>query len=336
MIVDGLKKENISRAVELILAGDVVGFPTETVYGLGGDLLSETAVAKIFRVKERPHSDPLILHIASQDQLNFLAEEISEVGKLLIERFWPGPLTLILPKKSVVPDSVTAGLKTVAVRMPRHLVALALIKNSGKIIVAPSANRFQKLSPTSATAVEKELGQKIPLILDGGPCLVGVESTVLSLVDEPVILRPGGVTLEDIENLLGYKIKMGEAEKIDSRLSPGLLMFHYSPLKPLKFFKALELTQFAGLKCNAKVIQSGVLLCYSKDEEKKFKFAGFRETIILSSRGNQEEAAQNLFAMLRKADEGESHRIFALECPPHGLGATLNDRLKKAEHGFED
>ena len=170
MILDGRQKKNLEMAVELIRAGEIVGFPTETVYGLGGDALSEIALEKIFLAKGRPHSDPLILHVASHEQLSQIAEEVTHEARVLISKFWPGPLTLILRKKAVVPGLVTAGLNTVAVRMPRHLIALALIKNANRVIAAPSANRFQSLSPTTAIAVEKELGDRIQLILDGGPC----------------------------------------------------------------------------------------------------------------------------------------------------------------------
>jgi L-threonylcarbamoyladenylate synthase len=329
MILDGKKKTSIDRAVELIRAGDVVAFPTETVYGLGADALNAEAVEKIFQVKGRPESDPLIVHIADQTQLRLVAREIPDTAFNLISRFWPGPLTLVLAKSEQVPPQVTAGMETVAVRMPRNLIALALIKNSNRVIAAPSANRFQSISPTTAKDVEKELGERIPLILDGGPCQVGVESTVLSLVGEPTLLRPGGISIEDLEEALGGNIRRTPAAGDLPKASPGMLDFHYAPQKPLGFYSEAGLEKVLKGRGSKKALSQGVLICFSKAERKKFEDAGFAEMLVLSPRGNFDEAAQNLYGMLRKADEGPWRQIYALKCPEERLGHAINDTLKQ-------
>ena len=193
-------EENIKLAGKIIKEGGLVAFPTETVYGLGANALNPYAVAKIFEVKKRPTFDPLIVHISKIEWLEKLTTQVDEKALKLIEKFWPGPLTLVLPKSNIVPDIVTAGLPTVAIRMPSHNVALALIENAETPISAPSANPFGYISPTTADHVERMLGDKIDLILDGGKCPIGIESTVLSLIDEePKILRPGGLPVEEIE-----------------------------------------------------------------------------------------------------------------------------------------
>src|ERR1700733_11475418 len=217
MIVDGTIRKNMLKAVELIKSGELVAFPTETVYGLGANALNAQAVEKIFRVKQRPFADPLIVHVADLADIELVAkplgDKVQKMAILLMEKFWPGPLTLIFEKKPELPDIVTGGLKTVGLRMPKHIIARALIKNSGTPIAAPSANRFQSLSPTTAGAVERELGADIPVILDGGPCEVGLESTVLSLIEGPIILRPGGVSREDLEYVLDMSLPKYEKGK---------------------------------------------------------------------------------------------------------------------------
>ena len=196
--------ENIKLAVDLLDSGKLVAFPTETVYGLGADAFNKNAVAMIFEAKERPTFNPLILHVSSLNMLNNIASYTSEKIKLLADNFWPGPLTLILKKKEIVPYIVTSGLETVAVRMPNNSIALDLINKLGRPIAAPSANSFSKLSPTTAKHVEKHLGDKVDIILDGGNCKVGLESTIIEVSEESqVLLRPGGIPKEDIEKLIG-------------------------------------------------------------------------------------------------------------------------------------
>ncbi len=308
-------EENIKLAGSIIKKGGLVAFPTETVYGLGANALNPYAVAKIFEVKNRPTFDPLIVHISKIEWLEKLTKEIDERAFKLIEKFWPGPLTLVLPKSQIVPDIVTAGLPTVAIRMPSHPVALALIESSETPISAPSANRFGYISPTTAEHVEKQLGDKIDLIMDGGRCPIGVESTVLSLIDdEPAILRPGGLPVEEIEKVMG-KVKI--QTKSEKPLSPGQLPKHYSPRTPVKIFKSLD-----EIKGNENL---GILLFKKLDVDIKAKHIE-----ILSETGNLVEAAGNLFSALHRLDEANVDIIYAQGVPEVGLGLAIMDRLRKA------
>src|SRR3989440_4889285 len=252
------EEAKIERAGALIRAGEVVVFPTETVYGLGANALQARAVEGIFAAKGRPFSDPLIVHIAGEDALKDLTGALPEQVKQLTQEFWPGPLTLILPRSPLVPKLVTAGLETVAVRMPRHPVALALIRAAGLPIAAPSANRFMHVSPTTAQHALADLDGRVPLILDSGPCEVGVESTVLDLCSEvPRILRPGGVSLEalrailpDVQPPIQRKV-VGESEEFVAEKAPGQLLTHYAPTIPLLLFdgsvEAMRVSMLAEL-----------------------------------------------------------------------------------------
>lgn len=308
--------ENIKLAGSIIKKGGLVAFPTETVYGLGADALNPYAVAKIFEVKNRPKFDPLIVHISKFNWLEKLTEKIDEQALKLIEKFWPGPLTLVLPKSEIVPDIVTAGLKSVAIRMPSHPVALALIDSAETPISAPSANPFGYISPTTADHVEKQLGDKIDLILDGGKCPIGVESTVLSLLDEPTILRPGGLPIEEIEKVIGKVKIQTKSEKI---LSPGQLQTHYSPRTPVKIFSSIEEI------LDKRIENAGILLFKKYDFEIKAKHVE-----ILSEKGDLVEAASNLFSSLHRLDEAGVDVIYAQEVPEVGLGIAIMDRLRKA------
>src|SRR6266571_9158934 len=226
-------KPIIERAAALLRKGEVVVFPTETVYGLGADAFQVQAVERIFAAKRRPFHDPLIVHIAEESALELLTSAIPDSAKRLAEAFWPGPLTLILPRSPQVPGLVTAGLETVAVRMPRHPVALALIRAAASPIAAPSANRFMHVSPTTAQHTLADLDGRVPLILDGGPCAVGVESTVLDLCSAvPTILRPGGVSLEALRTVLPEvqpPSQLVDAVPTNAPQSPGQLLTHYAP-----------------------------------------------------------------------------------------------------------
>src|SRR5437667_1177101 len=233
----------IERAAKLLHDGELVVFPTETVYGLGADAFQPAALERIFAAKGRPFSDPVIVHIAEEHELELLTATIPSEAKRLAQEFWPGPLTLILPRGPRVPLLVTAGLATVAIRMPRHPVALALISALGSPIAAPSANRFTHVSPTTAQHVYTDLSGKVPLILDSGPCEIGVESTVLDLCsDEPRILRPGGISLEALHTILPdlqppiQRIRVDEVEEILAKKAPGQLLTHYAPGVPLLLF----------------------------------------------------------------------------------------------------
>jgi L-threonylcarbamoyladenylate synthase len=220
---------NLARAAELIRAGRLVAFPTETVYGLGANALDPEAVARIFAAKGRPHTIPLIVHVDSIEMARTLASIWSDAADLLARRFWPGPLSLVVPKRPIVPDIVTAGLPTVGLRMPAHPLALELIRAAGTPIAAPSANRFTELSPTAAAHIPEALAD---YTLDGGPARVGIESTVLSLVDAPTLLRPGVISITELESLIG-PILHGAAPAEGAHAAPGMHARHYRPATPL-------------------------------------------------------------------------------------------------------
>lgn len=301
----------IARAAALLKAGGLVAFPTETVYGLGAHALDAEAVVKIFEAKERPFFDPLIVHIAEINELPILAQAIPPKAEKLIEAFWPGPLTLVLPKTPKVPDIVTAGLDTVAVRMPAHPVARALLAEAAIPVAAPSANRFGMLSPTRAEHVKAQLSDRVDLILDGGPCEVGVESTIIKLIGEDAaMLRFGGIPLEEIEQLIG-KIAIAVGNVVES---PGQLPSHYAPRTPLAIIHG--------------EIESDPEAAYLAFRD--IPKGRFREVEILSSAGDLREAAANLFAALHRLDSCGARIIFAEEIPELGLGRAIMDRLRKA------
>jgi len=275
-------RDQISKAAEIIRRGGLVAFPTETVYGLGADGLNPVAVAKIFEVKNRPTFNPLILHIENKDSLNTVCDIPSDKVYDLINEFWPGPLTLVLPKKSNVPAIVTGGLDTVAIRMPDNPIALELIKLSGTPIAAPSANLFGQLSPTRAQHVQKQLGEKIDMILDGGKCCIGIESTILLIENEEVtVLRHGGIPVESLREVIG-EIKLFP-KKSDRPNAPGQLPYHYSPQTPILMLTLENIEKHKNQKIGA---------IFYKGNYSKFNFA--RE-IILSRNGSLCEAAAKLF-----------------------------------------
>jgi L-threonylcarbamoyladenylate synthase len=310
--------EAISRAIELLRQGEVIGLPTETVYGLAGDGLNPSALARIFEVKQRPLFDPLILHFADMAGAFDLAEQIPIAARELAQRFWPGPLTLVLRKRDIVPDLATSGLPHVALRVPAHPVAQAVLRAFGGPLAAPSANRFGRISPTDAQAVQSELGNTVPLILDGGPCAVGLESTVLFISEhQPVLLRAGGISLEEIESVVG---PVQHAAPVDERpQAPGQLKHHYAPRKPLRLVGS-----FADIPSHA---DSGCLFFGPQDAAPSF--LGVIEN--LSPTGDLREAAANFFRALRKLDDDPRVRIlYAMALPPRGLGLAINERLERA------
>ena len=236
--------DNIELAATLILEGKLIGIPTETVYGIAANAMNASAVIQIFQVKGRPGENPLIVHVATIEQARRITKDFSKEAEQLATRFWPGPLTLVLPKAHDVPDVVTAGLGTVAVRMPNHSVALSLIERAGTPISAPSANQFMSLSPTSALMIDPAIARQLSLILDGGACQIGIESTVLDLASsEPRILRPGAISQEQIESALGKNLS---GDLTAERKSPGMYPKHYAPRSPVKFVDKLSPGQ-AGL-----------------------------------------------------------------------------------------
>jgi L-threonylcarbamoyladenylate synthase len=301
----------INDAARLLTAGNLVAFPTETVYGLGADATSDQAVAQIFAAKGRPRFNPLISHVATRDSARALAVFDARAERVA-EAFWPGPLTLVLRRASNSPISLlaTAGLDTVAIRMPAHQVAEALLRAVGRPLAAPSANRSGRVSPTTAHHVEEELGDAVSLILDGGACRVGVESTVLDLsTDRAVLLRPGGVTAEALEAVLGPVTRTLEDPTLPR--SPGMMASHYAPSLPLR----LDATEARP---------GEALLAFGSVAE------GSAATAWLSRSGDLVEAAANLFSALRELDRPGFAGIAVGPIPEYGLGLAINDRLRRA------
>ncbi|HNP94541.1 MAG TPA: L-threonylcarbamoyladenylate synthase [Cyclobacteriaceae bacterium] len=311
-----IKGIDISLARQYLEADELVAVPTETVYGLAGNALHSSAVAKIFEAKERPSFDPLIIHVPDAQHLERYVTAIPKQAVQLINHFWPGPLTLVLRKKEIIPDLVTAGLDTVGVRCPDHPLTHQLLRQLDFPLAAPSANPFGYVSPTTAEHVEEQLGSKIPYILDGGPCKVGIESTIIGFENgKPMIYRRGGISNEAIERVIG---------PVESRLhstsnpkAPGQLQSHYAPRKP---FLLGDIDQ---LMATVKGKKFGVL---------RFKNAKNQaeSEIVLSPSESVAEAAQNLFAALRQLDAMNIDLIIAEKVPDIGIGKAINDRLTRA------
>jgi len=301
----------LARAAETLRSGGLVAFPTETVYGLGADATDDRAVAKIFAAKGRPHFNPLIAHVPDADAAARLVRFDARAERLAA-RFWPGPLTMVLPRRDDCPVSLLAGagLSTLAVRVPAHPLALDLLRAAGRPVAAPSANRSGRVSPTTAQHVEADLGDRIDMILDGGACVVGVESTVLDLSGPQArVLRQGGVAQETLEEVLGPLASGGAPGVITA---PGMLESHYAPDLPLRL--------------NATAARNNeALLAFGPEEPE-----GFVETLNLSSSGNLAEAAANVFSYLRRLDRIGLDGIAVMTIPERGLGRAINDRLRRA------
>ncbi|HAH35779.1 MAG TPA: threonylcarbamoyl-AMP synthase [Algoriphagus sp.] len=312
--------KDIIRAKSLLEAGKLVGIPTETVYGLAGNALNPDAVASIFETKKRPSFDPLIIHSDSMEKIKRWVLKIPEKLKILADEFWPGPLTLLLPREAIVPDLVTSGLDRVAVRIPSHPLTLELLKSLEFPLAAPSANPFGYISPTRPEHVQKQLGDQIPYILDGGACKVGLESTIVGIEDEQIfIYRLGGLDVREIEALVGpVQIKTHSSS---NPAAPGLLESHYAPTKP---FILGDLDQLIQDHQNKKV-RMGILSL-----QRTFSNLPIESQMILSEKGDLKEAAQNLFAAMRALDEQDLDLILAERMPDHGLGKAINDRLNRA------
>jgi len=341
-----ISSDIIEKAAQLLKSGVLVAFPTETVYGLGANALDPDAVAKIFMVKGRPADNPLIVHISDLTQLKEIVEEIPPLTKLLAEKFWPGPLTILLKKKASIPPIVTAGLSTVAVRMPSHPIARALIQAADLPIAAPSANTSGRPSPTSAAHVLDDLSGKIPLILDGGPSQVGLESTVIDVQREnPLILRPGGITLEQLKEIIPniqiYSPEIMPALE-DQPPSPGMKYTHYAPKAALFLYKGpieemsnqilMDIQQFLTENHRIGILQ---LIPHQYYEVMKKKFP-FLEIKKLSLNSNLEEIAANLFSSLRSFDELGVEIIFSESINPIGVGLAIMNRLNKAARRIYD
>lgn len=309
----------INDAARILQMGGLVAFPTETVYGLGADAFNRTAVARVFEAKQRPLFDPLIVHVANREQLEAVTGRLPAIAAELTARFWPGPLTLVVPKSEDLPDLVTAGLSTVAVRMPRHPMALALIRAAGTPLAAPSANPFGGTSPTCAGHVRDHLEHAVDLILDGGPATVGVESTILDLTcTPPKLLRPGGVPAEEIEMLTG-PLACAKSDGTEKVNAPGMLPRHYAPRTPLRLQNDLTLPA----KVQGK--QIGAIAFRAIPDPARYIA---HET--LSPDGDLRESAANLFAAIRRLDRLGLDLIIAERVPDTGLGTAINDRLSRA------
>jgi L-threonylcarbamoyladenylate synthase len=318
-ILSASDAESIRRAGRIIKAGGLVAFPTETVYGLGCDAMNADAAVKVFEAKRRPQFDPLIVHIADLTQLEMVIASLPAMGQRLIDAFWPGPLTLVLPKQPAIPDLITAGLSTVAVRMPNHPVAQTLIREAGTPIAAPSANLFGYVSPTTAQHVADGLGNRVDLILDNGPCPIGVESTIVSLAGpQPELLRPGSITIEQLSSIIGSIRRSVSVNH--TPIAPGQLSRHYATQTQLTILAS------AGAR---PVLKDGVragLLIHSHPRDTDDRFAAVE---VLSSPGDLREAARHLFAALRRLDSLGLDRIYAEPCQEEGLGVAIMDRLRR-------
>lgn len=307
---------NIDIAAKYIQEGKLVAFPTETVYGLGANALDPIAVARIFELKERPSFDPLIVHIAEIDELKNLTLNYDKRVYQLAKIFWPGPLTIVLPKSNLIPDIVTSGLPTVGIRMPNNEIALELIRKSKCPIAAPSANKFGRISPTSPQHVKTKL-PNVDYVLDGGKTIIGIESTIITLNSEGFeILRPGFITREEIEHVIPY---FSENKNLDYVVAPGMLKSHYSPSKPLYILDESSTILIERQR-------AGLLSFSGKDIE------DYKVVINLTTNRDLKEYAVNLFESMHKLEESDVDYITAEPVPEIGIGIAIMDRLKKAEN----
>lgn len=311
---------NVQQAARHILAGDVIGVPTETVYGLGASIYNAEAIDNIFTLKERPRTNPLIVHISTLDQLNKLVTAIPKNAIKLAKAFWPGSLTLLLPKNETVSDYITAGKPLVAVRIPNHPLFLELLNITGPI-AAPSANPFERISPTSAIHVANYFGEKLSFILDGGSCKSGIESTIVGFENNKVIVyRLGAISIEQLEEVVG-EVNVNNYHQ-DTIVSPGMAKKHYSPITKTIVTKEIEkqIIQYQNQRIGIITFQ------------KEIAYAGFSKQLILSKKGDLAEAAKNIYAYLHELDQHHLDVILIEPLPNIGLGRSINDRLFRANH----
>ncbi|MFN3529878.1 MAG: L-threonylcarbamoyladenylate synthase [Bacteroidia bacterium] len=309
---------DIAKAVAYLCSGGLVAIPTETVYGLAANALDPVAVAGIFEAKQRPSFDPLIVHLPDFSVAELYCDRIPEAAGRLANRFCPGPLTFILPKKAIIPDIVTAGHPTVGIRIPRHPLSLGLLDLLDFPLAAPSANPFGYVSPTTAWHVAEQLGEKIGYILDGGPCEVGLESTIIDFsTKQPKVLRLGGLSLESLEEALGQSLEVQGSSS--NPKAPGMLLKHYAPAKKMVWEASpldasdIDPTQIARIRFNT----------FWPGEDPQHQF-------LLSAKGDLAEAAGRLFGLLRELDKSDYALIRVERMPEHGLGRAINDRLQRA------
>lgn len=336
-IIQGEDRKGIREAAQMLREGKLVAFPTETVYGLGADALNAQAVREIYLAKGRPSDNPLIVHIWDRKQLNALCLYVPEKAQALMDAYWPGPMTLVMPKKEIVPDATTGGLGTVAVRMPDHPVAHALLKEADVPVAAPSANLSGKPSPTDAAAVIEDLQGRVPAIIDGGPCRVGVESTVIDVTGEiPVILRPGGVTREMIERIVGetkvHRAVLNPLESKEQAASPGMKYKHYAPKAKVRVIIGKQAAQRI-CACYDEAVREGKNPVIYSVEEERAAFGG-RAFYPWGVMGEEETIAQHLFASLRHADEEGMDLVLCHGTDTHGMGLAVMNRLLRAA-GFD-
>lgn len=314
--------QDIKKAAEWLKIGNVVAIPTETVYGLAANALNEEAVKLIFTTKQRPMTNPLIIHLPNLESLEKYVQSFPPLAKQLATAFCPGPLTMVLPKKSIVSDVVTAGLPNVAVRIPNHPLTLKLLQQLDFPLAAPSANPFGYISPTTAQHVAKQLGNKIPYILDGGLCQKGLESTIVGFQNEKVIVyRLGAIALEDLEKVVGDNLILNNL-KAEKPLSPGMLPYHYSPHTPLYLTDNLK-TAMASFDLN----KIGVITL-----SKIWSEIPKNHQIQLSINHNLETAGHQLYKAMHQLDALGLEAIFVEKMPDKGIGKTMNDRLKRAAY----
>jgi len=310
---------DLNYATKLLNSGELVAIPTETVYGLAANGTNENAIQKIFEAKGRPKSNPLILHFPNIDTIYPFIEEFPKELKELADIFWPGPLTVLLNKSELVPDLITAGHNRVAVRVPAHSVTLELLKNLPFPLAAPSANPYGKISPTKTEHVFNQLNGKIPYILEGGPCNKGLESTIVGMENEEIIIyRLGSISIEEIENVLGYQPTIHQSSE-ESPLTSGMVKHHYAPSTPLFFIESIndiDTSNYSGF------------IFFQND------FIDVENKLILSETGNLNEAAQRLYDSLHLMDSKELKQIYIERFPDSKLGRTINDRLKRATAKF--
>lgn len=310
---------DISRAVDLLSQEAVVAIPTETVYGLAGNIYSEKAIRSIFEIKQRPLFNPLIVHLHSIEQISDIVSYFPPKAKLLAEAFWPGPLTLVLKKQSNIPDLITAGKDTVAVRIPNHPVTLQLLKALSFPLAAPSANPFNRISPTSAQHVERYFKDLIPMVLEGGPCQNGLESSIVGFEhDEPILYRLGAISLEELERVVGSMAVKNRNEQAPQ--APGMLAKHYAP--KTKTYLVSDIAPFVAIHPDKTI---GVL-----SFSELFEAPNIKHIEILSKSGDLREAASKLYRALHTLDDFHLDMIVAQRFPDQGLGTSINDRLERA------
>ncbi len=317
MIPENIGKD-LELAAELLSDGELVAIPTETVYGLAANATNPLAIAHIFEVKNRPHFDPLIVHFGSLEAAKSWVNITNPIALKLAEAFWPGPLTLLVDRPDAIPAIVSSGLDTLAIRVPNHPLTLALLQRINFPLAAPSANPFGYVSPTQAMHVHKQLGDKIPYILDGGNCEIGIESTIVGVDGNEVsIFREGGISREEIEEVLGFSISR-ILRSSSKPQAPGMLVSHYSPNKKVVFSSSVDVDNLVN--------NSFFYIAFKQLPHS----VSFLNGLILSEAGDLKEAASNLFQALRKADDSDAEIIIVEAVPEEGIGRAINDRLVRA------